>query len=150
LAIALANWIYPFTNNESLPLPWLVTLAGLFAVIGHSLPVWLKFKGGKSVATSLGILLAMSWQVGLATLGVFAVVVAITRIVSISSIAGAIAVSLFMILFKQPLPYLIFAIAAGIYVIWRHRSNIQRIIAGTEPKVGQKLATETEQSLEGS
>lgn len=150
LAIALANWIYPFTNNESLPLPWLVTLAGLFAVIGHSLPVWLNFKGGKSVATSLGILLAMSWQVGLATLGVFAVVVAITRIVSISSIAGAIAVSLFMILFKQPLPYLIFAIAAGIYVIWRHRSNIQRIIAGTEPKVGQKLATETEQSLEGS
>ena len=150
LAIALANWIYPFTNNESLPLPWLVTLAGLFAVIGHSLPVWLKFKGGKSVATSLGILLAMSWQVGLATLGVFAVVVAITRIVSISSIAGAIAVSLFMILFKQPLPYLIFAIAAGIYVIWRHRSNIQRIIAGTEPKVGQKLTPETEQSLEGS
>ncbi|MFB2934757.1 glycerol-3-phosphate 1-O-acyltransferase PlsY [Aerosakkonemataceae cyanobacterium BLCC-F154] len=150
LAIALANWIYPFTNNESLPLPWLVTLAGLFAVIGHSLPVWLNFKGGKSVATSLGILLAMSWQVGLATLGVFAVVVAITRIVSISSIAGAIAVSLFMILFKQPLPYLIFAIAAGVYVIWRHRSNIQRIIAGTEPKIGQKLVTETEPSLEGS
>lgn len=150
LAIALANWIYPFTNNESLPLPWLVTLAGLFAVIGHSLPVWLKFKGGKSVATSLGILLAMSWQVGLATLGVFAFVVAITRIVSISSISGAIAVSLFMILFKQPLPYLIFAIAAGVYVIWRHRSNIQRVIAGTEPKVGEKLLTETEQSLEGS
>ena len=150
LAIALANWIYPFTNNESLPLYWLVTLAGLFAIIGHSLPIWLNFKGGKSVATSLGILLAMSWQVGLATLGVFALVVAITRIVSISSISGAIAVSLFMILFKQPLPYLIFAIAAGIYVIWRHRSNIQRIIAGTEPKVGQKLVTETEQSLEGS
>jgi len=146
LAIALANWIYPFTNNESLPLPWLITLAGLFAVIGHSLPVWLKFKGGKSVATSLGILLAMSWEVGLATLGIFAVVVAITRIVSISSISGAIAVSLFMILFKEPLPYLIFSLAAGVYVIWRHRSNIQRIIAGTEPKVGQKLVTETEQT----
>ncbi|MGA9378365.1 MAG: glycerol-3-phosphate 1-O-acyltransferase PlsY [Phormidium sp.] len=149
LAIALANWIYPFTNNESLPLPWLVTLAGLLAVIGHSLPVWLNFKGGKSVATSLGILLAMSWQVGLATVGIFAFVVAITRIVSIGSIAGAIAVSLFMILFKEPLPYLIFSLAAGVYVIWRHRSNIQRIIAGTEPKVGQKLVTETEPSLEG-
>lgn len=149
LAIALANWIYPFTNNQALPLPWLVTLAGLFAVIGHSLPIWLNFKGGKSVATSLGILLAMSWQVGLATLGVFAVVVTITRIVSISSISGAIAVSLLMILFKQPLPYLMFSLAAGVYVIWRHRSNIQRIIAGTEPKIGQKLVTETEQSLEG-
>lgn len=145
LAIALANWLYPFINN-AIPLSWLVTLAGLFAVIGHSLPVWLNFKGGKSVATSLGILLAMSWQVGLATLGVFAFVVAITRIVSISSISGAIAVSLFMILFEQPLPYLIFSLAAGVYVIWRHRSNIQRIIAGTEPKVGQKLVTETEQT----
>jgi len=150
LAIGLANWVDPFLNNQGLslelPLAWLVTLAGLAAIIGHSLPIWLNFKGGKSVATSLGILLAMSWQVGLATLGVFAFVVGITRIVSISSIAGAIAVSLFMILFKEPLPYLIFAIAGGVYVIWRHRSNIERLLAGTEPKIGEKLVTEPEQT----
>jgi len=150
LAIGLANWVDPFLNNQGLslelPLAWLVTLAGLAAIIGHSLPIWLNFKGGKSVATSLGILLAMSWQVGLATLGVFAFVVGITRIVSISSIAGAIAVSLFMILFKEPLPYLIFAIAGGVYVIWRHRSNMERLLAGTEPKIGEKLVTEPEQT----
>lgn len=150
-AIGLAHFAHHISVNLSseaiLSLPWLVTLAGLAAIIGHSWPIWLKFKGGKSVATSLGILLAMSWQVGLATFGVFAVMLAIGRIVSLSSIVGAIAVSVLMFGFAQPLPYQIFAIAAGIYVIWRHRSNIQRLLAGTEPKIGQKLQTETEQTV---
>lgn len=145
-AIALAHWTFAFFKIAALPLPSLVALAGLAAVIGHSWPIWLGFRGGKSVATSLGILLAMSWQVGLATLAVFAVIMAASRIVSLSSISGAFAVSLFMILFKQPFAYQIFAIAAGIYVIWRHRSNIERLLAGTEPKLGQKLSTETEQA----
>ena len=148
-AIALAHFAYSIysnlSSNETLSLPWLVALAGLAAIIGHSWPIWLNFKGGKSVATSLGILLAMSWQVGLGTLGVFAVVMAISRIVSLSSICGAIAVSALMFGFGEPLPYVLFAIAGGIYVIWRHRSNIQRLLAGTEPKVGQKLQTESEQ-----
>jgi len=55
-----------------------------------------------------------------------------------------------MILFKEPLPYLIFAIAGGVYVIWRHRSNIERLLAGTEPKIGEKLQTEVAQSLESN
>jgi glycerol-3-phosphate acyltransferase PlsY len=80
--------------------------------------------------------------VGLGTLGVFAVVLALSRIVSLGSITGAIAVSILMILFKQPLPYQLFAIAAGSYVIYRHRSNIQRILAGTEPQLGQPLPQE--------
>jgi glycerol-3-phosphate acyltransferase PlsY len=113
------------------------------ALLGHSKSIWLGFTGGKSVATSLGILLAMNWMVGLATLGVFGVSLAITRIVSMSSIAGAIAVTIFMIIFGQPLPYILFAIAGGAYVIWRHRTNIERIIAGTEPKLGQKVPQET-------
>lgn len=145
-AIALAHLAYTFATSGQLSLPWLVALAGLAAVFGHSWPIWLNFKGGKSVATSLGILLAMNWQVGLGTFGAFAVVVAISRIVSLSSIAAAIAVSLLMILLHQPLPYQLFGIAAGIYVIWRHRSNISRLLAGTEPQIGQKLSPETEQS----
>jgi len=71
----------------------MVALAGLAAILGHSKSIWLGFAGGKSVATSLGVLLAMSWQVGLGTLGVFGVVMALSRIVSLSSIAGAIFVS---------------------------------------------------------
>ncbi|TAF07806.1 MAG: glycerol-3-phosphate 1-O-acyltransferase [Nostocales cyanobacterium] len=124
----------------------LVTLVGLAAILGHSKSIFLGFTGGKSVATSLGILLAMSWQVGLATFGVFALVFAISRIVSLSSISGAVAVSIFMVVFHQPLVYILFTLAGGLYVIIRHRSNIERLLAGTEPKIGQKVETESEQT----
>ncbi|MCJ8280592.1 MAG: glycerol-3-phosphate 1-O-acyltransferase PlsY [Rivularia sp. ALOHA_DT_140] len=153
LSVFLAYWLFEFassnnlipaTVNPELWQPIMVTLAGLAAVLGHSKSIFLGFKGGKSVATSLGILLAMNWQVGLATFGVFLVVVAISRIVSLSSICGAIAVSVFMILFHQPLPYVLFGVAGGLYVIIRHRSNIERLLAGTEPKLGQKASVEAE------
>ncbi|EFA72594.1 Protein of unknown function DUF205 [Raphidiopsis brookii D9] len=118
---------------------WLVTLVGLMAILGHSKSIFLGFTGGKSVATSLGILLAINWQVGVGTLGVFIVVIAISKIVSLSSIAGAIAVSILMIVFQQPLAYIIFSLLSGLYVIIRHRSNIDRLLAGKEPKIGQKV-----------
>jgi len=155
LAIALVYWLFKFASSQNfIPptidaqvwQPWVVTLAGLAAILGHSKSIFLGFTGGKSVAISLGILLAMSWQVGLATAGVFAVVVAISRIVSLSSIVGAIAVSIFMVILHQPLPYILFGIAGGLYVILRHRTNIERLFAGTEPKIGQKVATEPEQT----
>ncbi|MHC5745035.1 MAG: glycerol-3-phosphate 1-O-acyltransferase PlsY [Nostoc sp.] len=155
LAIALVYWLFNFepiknyippTVDAQLWQPWLVTISGLAAILGHSKSIFLGFTGGKSVAISLGILLAMSWQVGLATVGVFAVVVAISRIVSLSSIAGAIAVSILMVILHQPLPYILFGIAGGLYVILRHRANIERLFAGTEPKIGQPVATEPEQT----
>ncbi|MBE9004207.1 glycerol-3-phosphate 1-O-acyltransferase PlsY [Fortiea sp. LEGE XX443] len=155
LAIALVYALFNFASNQDfipptvnlqLWQPWMVTLAGLAAILGHSKSIFLGFTGGKSVATSLGILLAMSWQVGLATLGVFAFVVAISRIVSLSSMTGAIAVSIFMVVFYQPLPYILFGILGGLYVIMRHRSNIERLLTGTEPKIGQILTTEPEQT----
>ena len=154
-AIALVYWMFALAPSRNI-IPasvapvWqssMVALAGFAAILGHSKSIWLGFAGGKSVATSLGILLAMSWQVGVGTLGVFGVVLALSRIVSLSSISGAIAVSILMLIFGQPLPYQLFAVAGGIYVIWRHRSNIQRLRAGTEPRLGQKLQPEPEQSL---
>lgn len=141
-AVALVYGFYAFAPTSVTSAtwqPWLVAAAGLAAILGHSRSIWLNFNGGKSVATSLGVLLAMCLPVGLGTLAVFGVVLAISRIVSISSIAGALAVSILMILLKQPLPYELFAGAAGLYVIWRHRSNIDRLLAGTEPQLGQKL-----------
>ncbi|AFY58297.1 acyl-phosphate glycerol-3-phosphate acyltransferase [Rivularia sp. PCC 7116] len=153
LSIFLAYWLFTFSSNNNLiPAtvnieiwqPIMVTLVGLAAIIGHSKSIFLGFKGGKSVATSLGILLAMNWQIGLSTLGIFLVVVAISRIVSLSSVCGAIAVSILMILFGQPLPYILFAMVGGLYVVIRHRSNIERILAGTEPKLGQKATVEAE------
>ncbi len=153
-AIALTGWLVNYAaNHQLIPLevnattwlPWMVASAGLAVVLGHSKSIWLGFSGGKSVATSLGVLLAMSWMVGLSTIGVFGLVFAFSRIVSLSSIAGAIAVSLLMLFFHQPLAYVLFALTGGVYVIWRHRSNIERLLAGTEPRIGQNLTTQSEQ-----
>ncbi|MBD2208463.1 glycerol-3-phosphate 1-O-acyltransferase PlsY [Nostoc linckia FACHB-104] len=155
LAIALIYQLFhlapvynliPSTVDAKLWQPWLVTLAGFAAVLGHSKSIFLGFSGGKSVATGLGTLLAISWQVGLATAGVFALFFAISRIVSLGSIAGAIAVTIFMVVFHQPLACILYAFLGGLYVIIRHRSNIERLLAGTEPRIGQKVTTEPEQT----
>lgn len=119
---------------------WLTVLAALAAVFGHSKSVWLQFTGGKSVATSLGTLLMMTPGVACAALAVFGVTLGALRMVSLSSIVSAIAINIFMIAFGEPLPYIIFAVSAALYVIWRHRTNIERILAGTEPKIGQKVS----------
>ncbi|NJM88158.1 MAG: glycerol-3-phosphate 1-O-acyltransferase PlsY [Hydrococcus sp. RU_2_2] len=145
IAVALVNLIYTVSSTEIVSIswqPWLIIAAGLAALLGHSKSIFLNFTGGKSVATSLGVLLVMNPVVALGTLGSFLIVLALSRIVSLSSIFGAIAVNLLMIFLKQPVPYILFAALAGIYVIVRHRSNISRILAGTEPKIGQKLQQE--------
>jgi glycerol-3-phosphate acyltransferase PlsY len=134
---------------------WMVVLAGFLALLGHSLSIWLIWnqpegksltKGGKSAATSLGVLLALYWPVGLLTFAVFGSVIGITRIVSLGSMSAAIAVSALMAAFHQPLAYEIFGIIGGLYVIWRHRSNIERLLAGTEPKIGQTSSQASEPS----
>ncbi|MDJ0688965.1 MAG: glycerol-3-phosphate 1-O-acyltransferase PlsY [Xenococcaceae cyanobacterium MO_188.B32] len=142
IAVLLVKIVYASAISEVLPItwqPWLITITALAAVIGHSKSVWLNFSGGKSVATSLGVLLVMNLVVALGTLAAFGVMLTISRIVSLSSITGAIAVILLMILFQQPTPYIIFAGLCGVYVIFRHQGNIRRLLAGTEPKIGQKL-----------
>lgn len=146
-AIALVNGYYTWVQTPAMPAtwqPWLVAAAAFGALLGHSKSIWINFTGGKSVATGLGVLLAMSGSVGLGALGVFAVVLALFRIVSLGSITAAIAVPILMILFSAPLPYQLFGSAAALYVVIRHRSNIQRILAGTEPQIGQPLPTEVQ------
>ena len=135
-------WLYtwpsvmPSLDLQTL-LPWAVCLAGLAALLGHARSVWLNFAGGKSAATGLGVLLAISWPVGLGTVVVFGLVVAISRIVSLGSMLGALTAMILVCALEQPLPYRLLVIAGGIYVIVRHRANIQRLLAGTEPHVGQ-------------
>jgi acyl phosphate:glycerol-3-phosphate acyltransferase len=135
LAIGLARSLY---RSELDSADWIIVLAGFLAILGHSKPVWLGFKGGKSVAISLGVLMTMDWRVGLGTLGIFLVIIGLTRIVSISSIVGAAGTVLVMLGFRLPLPYIMFASIGSIYVIWLHRANIQRLMAGTEPQLGAK------------
>ena len=139
LALASIKIAYAFIPSELLPhswYAWLITAAALSAIIGHSKSIWLNFTGGKSVATTLGVLLVMNPVVALGTLASFGIVLGLSKIVSLSSICGAIAVNILMVAFNQPLSYSIFAALAGLYVIVRHRTNIQRLVAGIEPKIG--------------
>lgn len=145
IAVEGIKLIYFYAPTDFLPLEWqnwLIISCALAAILGHSKSIWLNFTGGKSVATSLGILLLMNPIVGLGTFFTFLGVLGISRIVSLSSISGAIAVNVLMILLNQPLPYILFGALAGIYVIFRHVTNIQRLIAGTEPKLGQTMNNE--------
>lgn len=117
-------------------IPWWMTGAGLLALIGHSRSVWLNWTGGKSAATGLGVLLALYWPAGVGAAGVFALTLGLFRIVSLGSIAAALAAMILMLALQQPLPYILLAIAGSCYVILRHRANIQRLLAGTEPRLG--------------
>ena len=133
LSILLAKYLL---LNDS----WQVAI-GLSTLIGHIWPVWLNWKGGKAVATGLGIFLGLSWQVGLATLGVFIIMITLFRIVSLASVSASLALPLIMFLsFSNSnisLPFLIISLLAMILVIWRHRENIGRLIKGKEPRIGK-------------
>jgi glycerol-3-phosphate acyltransferase PlsY len=144
-ALVVARWLYTLpsvTPPAALDLqtwvPWAVCLAGLAALFGHSHSIWLNFSGGKSAATGLGVLLAMSWPVGVGAAAAFAVVLAVFRIVSLSSMLAALTAIALVCGLEQPLPYRLLVIAGGVYVIVRHRANIQRLLAGTEPRLGQR------------
>lgn len=119
-----------------------VVLAGLAALAGHIWPVWLGWKGGKAVATGLGMLLGLTSPVGLACFGIFLAVLSLSRIVSLSSVVAALALPLLMLGWfadrglGMVWPYLALALLTTVLVVWRHRSNIQRLLAGTEPRLG--------------
>ncbi len=138
LAISLPPWTKPDDWGA-----WGAALGGLLAVLGHSRPIWFRFStGGKSVATGLGAILALSPIVALGTITTFGITIGLSRIVSISSVLAAAIVPILMVVLRQPLPAQLFGLAAGLYVIIRHRTNMQRLIAGTEPRIGAKVKAE--------
>lgn len=111
-------------------------VAGLAAFIGHLFPVWLGFRGGKGVATFLGILIALAWPVGLASCATWLVIAAATRLSSLAALAAAGASSLWIFLLGHG-EMLLLAVVLTILVYVRHAGNIARLRAGTEPKIGQ-------------
>lgn len=119
---------------------WVVCLAGLAVVVGHSRSVWLGFTGGKSAAAGLGVLLAMSWPVGVGAAAAVVLVLAVGRIMSLASMLGALTAIGLAVGLPNPLPYRLLVAAGGVYVIWLHRANIRRLLAGTEPRIGQSVA----------
>ncbi|ANP37663.1 glycerol-3-phosphate acyltransferase [Phaeobacter gallaeciensis] len=112
-------------------------LAGLAAFLGHCFPVWLGFKGGKGVATFLGLMLALAWPVGVAACLTWLAGAAITRMSSASALLSALAAPVWALLLGVP-QIVALTIALTVIVFWRHSENIARLRAGTEPKIGQK------------
>ncbi|WP_339770043.1 glycerol-3-phosphate 1-O-acyltransferase PlsY [uncultured Pseudosulfitobacter sp.] len=112
-------------------------LAALMAMLGHCYPVWLGFKGGKGVATFLGLMWALAWPVGLGCSIAWALAAFLTRISSMGGLMAA-AVSTFLLVLSGNGSMLLLGIALTLLVFWRHRANITRIRQGTEPKIGQK------------
>jgi glycerol-3-phosphate acyltransferase PlsY len=128
LAVLLARAVAPEDAAQ---------LAGLTAFLGHCFPVWLGLKGGKGGATFLGLLLAVAWPVGLAACATWAVTAALRRISSLSALVAAVLSPLWAVLLGRPeVAALCLALAALILV--RHRANIARLLAGTEPRIGRR------------
>jgi glycerol-3-phosphate acyltransferase PlsY len=120
-----------------------MTLAALFAVIGHMYPVWLKFKGGKGVATALGVYLALAPKAIVVSIVVFFLVFAVTRYVSLGSILASLAFPVAFWYFHraESTPAVLLMICAiQALIIWKHADNIRRLTAGTESKFGAKKA----------
>lgn len=122
---------------------WLAVLSGMAAVLGHTLSIFLGFKGGKGVATSLGVAVGLNPVIALIGFIFWAVMVAVSRYVSVASILAVIAVSLMFWLAREPLIYSLFISLASLYVITKHRENIARLLQGREARWGEK-ANKTE------
>lgn len=111
-------------------------LAGLGAFLGHLFPVWLKFKGGKGVATFLGIMLALAWPAGLAACATWLAVAFATRYSSLAALVAAASTPLWLWLFGRP-DAIWLGIALAVLVFVRHHANIRRLLAGEEPRIGK-------------
>jgi acyl phosphate:glycerol-3-phosphate acyltransferase len=114
--------------------------AGLFAALaaflGHLFPVWLGFKGGKGIAVSLGILLALYWPVGLLAFASWGAMLAVSRISSLSALAAAVVTPVYMVLFQRPHDVVLAALLA-VLVFVAHQDNIRRLLRGEEPRIGR-------------
>ena len=142
VAILIAMFIAWAFKVENASL--LVQIAGIAVVLGHTFPIFLGFKGGKGVATALGILLMSNWQIGLICLVFGVVLIALTRMVSLGSCAAAVlfpVLTLFInehYIVSQGSSYLIYSIILAVIVLFNHRSNIKRILSGKENKISFK------------
>ncbi len=125
----------------------LVQIAGVCVILGHTFPVFFKFKGGKGIATSLGVLLMTNWQIGLICLVYALILIALTRMVSVGSLVAALLFPVLVLFINQNYivptgsdnwSYLIYSIIISALIIFNHRENIKRINEGTENKISFK------------
>ena len=136
LPVLAALWVAPrygFGNAT-------VAAVGLAAFLGHLWPVFFRFKGGKGVATAAGVLLAFNPLLGLATLATWCIVALFFRYSSLASLAAAAFAPFYQVLIWEADAYALAIAAMSLLLVWRHRGNIEKLLAGTESKLGQKAA----------
>ena len=117
--------------------PDFAVIAALFVVLGHMFPVWLRFRGGKAVATSLGVTFALSWPAGLAAVAVWLVAAGLTRISSVGGLAQAVAAPVAVWTFTSDMQYLQVMALISLLVAFRHHANVRRLVRGEEPRIGR-------------
>jgi len=152
-AVLVARFLLNALGGDSSLLPVTTYLSGLFCVLGHLYPLYFGFRGGKGVMATLGVMLVLDWKVALICLVIFIILVAITRMVSLGSVAAAAALPLLTglfngLIYKTPAGNTAFctimAVIIGGILIIKHRANIKRILDGSESKIGSKKEPKTE------
>ncbi len=140
VAILIAMAIGRIFENSNGAL--LVQVAGVAVILGHTFPIFFKFKGGKGVATSLGVLIMSNWQIGLICLVFALILIALTQMVSVGSIAAAILYPVLTLFIPQnyivPGNYLIYSIVLAVIIVFNHRENVKRLLSGTENRINFK------------
>lgn len=134
VAVFLARHFVPELGQDG------AMIAGAAAMIGHCYPVWLKFRGGKGVATLLGLSLALAWPIGVVFAVVWLAAALLSRISSLGGMVGAVSAPVAALAFGYPV-YATGLAGLAVIVLWRHRENIVRLRAGTEPRIGAKKDT---------
>ena len=132
LGDALKGWLPVWLALQTDMLMWVVACVGLAVFFGHLYPIYHKFKGGKGVATALGVMLAVSGWLALACLVAWVIVFAISRISSLSAIVAAALSPLFAWFLLPYKDYVLMVLVMAVMLVWRHKSNIQKLLAGTE------------------
>lgn len=133
-------------NVLGLP-PRFVVAGALLSIVGHTFSVFINFKGGKGVATSLGVIIGLDWRIAAIAFGGWILIVAITRYISVASVIASVSVPLQMYFWKSmnvPRAYQALAAVAAIAIVLKHISNFKRLLNGTESKIGQKVKIEAD------
>ena len=139
LGDALKGWLPVWAALQADMLMWVVAAVGIAVFLGHLYPIYFKFKGGKGVATAVGVLLAVSPLLALAAFVVWGVVFALTRYASLASICAALSAPVAAAYFLRPYKdYLLMVLVIAVMLVWRHRTNIVKLLNGTESGFGKK------------
>ena len=136
LFLDMLKGLLPVLLARALDAPVEILAAAAFAAfLGHLYPVFFRFQGGKGVATALGVLLGLNWLVGLATIATWLVMALLFRISSLAALTAILLTPLYVWLLDRQAPLLLLAVAIAVLLFWRHRSNIRKLLDGTEGRI---------------